>query len=155
VLNLTGVVCGVMIALQAVSSSSLPSSMEYRDSLASAADRVRVRVGTGDSAVVVAQSDPALWYALRQREVSAFLASTFEFVDGPLPGEGYLVIGPMSLVDKTVQADWNRRRDRFELVEEIPIRLSRVALLDLVSPRELVEHPERRAMTVRLYRVRK
>ena len=155
-LSLMGVVCGVMIALQAVtSSSSHPASMEYRDSLASAADRIRARVGTGDSAVVVAQSDPALWYALKQLDVSAFPASTFEFVDGPLPGEGYLVIGPMSLDDKTVQADWNLRRDRFELVEEIPIRLSRVALLDLVSPRELAEHPERRAMTVRLYRVRK
>ena len=107
------------------------------------------------SDVVVAQSDPALWYALRQREVAAFLASTFEFVDGPLPGQGYLVIGPLSHDDPTVQADWNLRRDRFELIEEIPVRPSRIALLDLVSPRELAEHPERRTMTVRLYQVRK
>ncbi len=158
VLCLAGVLCGLMLAVQAVSTTSpsgLPASLERRDSLASAADRIRTLIGTDDSVVVVAQSDPALWYTLRRSEIPTFLASTFEFVDGRLTGQGYLVIGPMSLDDPTVQADWNRRRDRFELVEEISVHPSRIALLDLVSPRELAEHPERRTMTVRLYRVRK
>lgn len=154
-LSLAGVVCGLMSVLQSISTTSpsgFPTSMEYRDSMASAADRIRVLMGTDDSVVMVAQSDPALWYALRQHEVSAYIASTFEFIDSQLTGPGYLVMGPMSLDDPTVQTEWNRCRDLFELVEEIQIQPSRVALLDLVSPRALVEHPERRTMRVLLYR---
>jgi 4-amino-4-deoxy-L-arabinose transferase-like glycosyltransferase len=144
----------IVSALSGYRPISASASFERRDGLLQAARQIDAKAGRRDAAIVAGDSDPALWYHLRRLGAQAYLASSFEFAEGRFEHSGYLVLGPLSQRMENIQRELERRRNRFELVDEFPVPLSRVSLLDLVSPGELAKNPERRSMTARLYRVR-
>jgi 4-amino-4-deoxy-L-arabinose transferase-like glycosyltransferase len=149
--------CGVLYFAAACSGRApltVPASLESRAALRDAARKIVQHVGTGDSTYIVGHSDPALWYHLMKLRQAAFTSSSLDVVDGRTTVPRYVILGPLSQRDATLGREFKQREDRLELVEEYPIHLSRVAVLDLFSPADLAVHPERRTQTVKLFRVR-
>jgi 4-amino-4-deoxy-L-arabinose transferase-like glycosyltransferase len=156
-LRLAGIACMAIVVLAGASHRHpglLPSCWERRDDFLQAAKEFRTRFASDDVAIVVAGSDPALWFNLRRLGSPAVLATDFEFADGRQNRSVCLLVGPLSQRVDDVQRNFARRRDRFQQIDELPIALSRVSLLDLASPRDLARHPDRRTMSVQIFRLK-
>ncbi len=155
-LQFAGSLCVVLLAACAFSGAWLatPSCFEARDGFWILSEKLRASAGNDEAVFVVADSDPALWYDLRQQGAIAALSNTFEFAEGPRRDAWFLVLGPLSQRMPGMQQELERR-PQLELSDELPVALSRIALLDLFSPRELAAHPELREPVVRVYRQRR
>ena len=150
--------CALLFVAAAIpwsSSVAMPSCFESRASMRKAAREIRQFVNRDEAVYLVGSSDPALWYQLRTMGSPAALASFFETTGGNSNSPRYLVLGPMSQREPALAQEFKRQRGLLVPVAEFLIHPSRIETLDLFTPAQLAGHPERRDMTVRLYRFEK
>ncbi len=134
--------------------SRSPAGWENRAGALRVSREIRGRIAAPDAPVFVL-SEPAIWFHLRQQGQPAVIASGLEFLQRPAPAPAYLVVGSQAERDPQFEHEWQAAESRWELAGEFSFPPSRIVLLDQFSPRDLAEHPERRTLTVKLYRVRK
>jgi 4-amino-4-deoxy-L-arabinose transferase-like glycosyltransferase len=153
-LHLAGGLCLVLWMACAFSGSpqATPSCFEARDGFWEIAESLHSSARNDETVFVVGESDPPLWYGLRRQGALAALSRSLDLGRN---SDWRLVLGPMSQRMADLQAELERQQIRLELAAEYPAALSRIALLDLVAPRELAARPESRQLVVRVYRLRK
>jgi hypothetical protein len=130
-----------------------PTSWESRSGALKAAEQIRKQIADPNTPVLI-HSEPAVWFHLREQGQPAVIADGLTFLHQPLTQTAYLVVGPQAERDPAFERDRQTFERRLEPVGEFSFQPSRIVLLDQFSPRELAEHPERRTMTVTLYRIR-
>jgi len=126
---------------------------ESRSGAMTVAKKIRSAIRDHDAPVFV-HSEPAVWFHLRQHGSAAVIADGLTFLEQPLRGPAYLVVGAQAERDPQFEADRQRFEGRLELIDSFEWTPSRIVILDQHSPSELAAHPELRTQTVRLYRVR-
>lgn len=130
-----------------------PTSWEFRSGAFRVAEQIRQQIADPNAPVFV-HSEPAVWFHLRQQGRPAVITDGLKFLNQPLAQPAYLVVGSQAERDPVFERDRQTFERRLEAVGEFSFSPSRIVLLDQISPRELTEHPERRTMTVKLYRIR-
>lgn len=109
----------------------------------------------GEPPLTLLTGDPALLHHLqREHDFPAALVADLRFLDQPLSGPAYLIVGYQAQRDTQFQAEWELHQDRFELIDEFKIQPSRMVLFDLFSPSEIEARPELRSATQRVYRLK-
>lgn len=156
ILTICGGACGLIIFSACVLTTprfGLPSCFENRDAFVAPAQRVKLLSESLKSIVLVGDSDPGLWFQLRELDVPAIPTGKLEIVVQKMDRDRLMVFGPMSQIDDNIQRSFQEHREQLELLEAIPVKLSLVSLLDLPTSQELRKHPDSQMSSVQIYRV--